>query len=637
MNLDTADPQELLRQQVWLRRLVQHLVRSADVDDVVQETWLAALRRRCHLDRSWFAAVARNLAHLRLRRGERRQRFELAARSHDHAPATVDAVQRLDALRRVATAVCELPEPYRATIVARFLEDRSVAELAAASGVTPAAIRQRQKRGLDLLRQRLAGTYGDLRADRALGSLAAWGLPRRGPSIAAACCAGALGLPLLGALGFLAMPAPSARPSLPAPSGDEAAMAPAAASHVASATLQRIAVAVPTAAAPEGQDPAAGSPTWQLEVTIVDAQGAPVPRAIVRHARQDHWCDADGVARFTIQGDTVDGLLSARHGGACPRYGRAELRSRLPAAGGPVRLRLALESTRTIRGTANWSDGTPATGAIVFLRRSEALDPASLGRAPMQPLEDLATDLECEVLDGERTCETYLFAKADADGRFELKGLRARDYDLRILDHRSGASADRDAVAAGSADVQFVLARPERHHVRGRVRDAAGAPVDGAEVVALLPLLRVGSVDDAMVVARATSGADGCFELADVPVTATAIGCRGPAWLPLDVPLHGDQIVLTAEPRCGLVLQLHGSEARAVRFRVLDAQEHTLPIFGPDGSPWPPLPERTLQHGGGEECFVAPAAAMLQLLDGEGRELRRLPLALRAAATVRVQ
>ena len=55
--------EQLLSDATWLRRLAQSLAGEADADDLVQETWIAALRRRPDASRSlrpWLFKVMRD-------------------------------------------------------------------------------------------------------------------------------------------------------------------------------------------------------------------------------------------------------------------------------------------------------------------------------------------------------------------------------------------------------------------------------------------------------------------------------------------------------------------------------------------------------------------------------------------------
>jgi RNA polymerase sigma-70 factor (ECF subfamily) len=57
----------------------------------------------------------------------------------------------------VEALLAELPDDQRVAVRGRVLEDRDYDEMAAAEGVSPAAVRQRVKRGLAVLRERRGG------------------------------------------------------------------------------------------------------------------------------------------------------------------------------------------------------------------------------------------------------------------------------------------------------------------------------------------------------------------------------------------------------------------------------------------------------------------------------------------------
>jgi RNA polymerase sigma-70 factor (ECF subfamily) len=165
---DRVDADALLAHGEFVRALARKLVFEDDrADDVVQETWLAALEHAPERPRSlraWLARVARNVA-LKASRAESRRR-----RREEHAPlprppeAPPDAVDRLARGRQVVEAVLALDEPYRTTVVLRFYEDLEPSEIARRLGVNGATVRTRLKRGLDMLRARLDREAGDRRA-----------------------------------------------------------------------------------------------------------------------------------------------------------------------------------------------------------------------------------------------------------------------------------------------------------------------------------------------------------------------------------------------------------------------------------------------------------------------------------------
>ena len=102
--------------------------------------------------RAWLLGIARNkLAHR-----HRRAATETAARRKLGMPRLTysdEARERVDELlgaeaHRYTNGTAALPPAEREAVVARVVEERDYEEIAAATGATPAAIRQRVSRGL---------------------------------------------------------------------------------------------------------------------------------------------------------------------------------------------------------------------------------------------------------------------------------------------------------------------------------------------------------------------------------------------------------------------------------------------------------------------------------------------------------
>ncbi len=171
-----TDPLEALQQQAgFVRRLAREFLRDADLaDDVAQETALAAMHAGStpRSVAAWTGGVVRNVA-ARLRRDRRRssRREALVARP-EAQPSTVDQLAREESLRSVTDAVLALPQPYRATVLARFFEDLPPREIAARDRVPVTTVKSRLRRGLALLRTELDGEHG--------GDRQAWALPLAG-------------------------------------------------------------------------------------------------------------------------------------------------------------------------------------------------------------------------------------------------------------------------------------------------------------------------------------------------------------------------------------------------------------------------------------------------------------------------
>jgi RNA polymerase sigma-70 factor (ECF subfamily) len=156
--------ESLLAERAWVRSLARGLVAcESDVDDVEQETWLAALRSPPRAEtprRAWLAAVVRNQARLLLRRAGRRDRFESAGARAEAQPSTVSAVAHADALRALIAALLALEEPYRGTLLLRYFEGMPPQVIAARTGDPVGTVKTRLRRGLSMLRARLDDDEG---------------------------------------------------------------------------------------------------------------------------------------------------------------------------------------------------------------------------------------------------------------------------------------------------------------------------------------------------------------------------------------------------------------------------------------------------------------------------------------------
>lgn len=159
----TAD--ELIEHTDWLTQLARALVGDAQAADVVQETYEVALAQPPKKEgalRPWLGGVARNLARMTTRGRVRREKREdaIAIETHD-VPTPAQLVERAQAHQQVARIVLELPEPLRATLLLRFFEGMSAAEIARAQGVPAATVRGRIKDALDRVRATLDDHHGD--------------------------------------------------------------------------------------------------------------------------------------------------------------------------------------------------------------------------------------------------------------------------------------------------------------------------------------------------------------------------------------------------------------------------------------------------------------------------------------------
>jgi RNA polymerase sigma factor (sigma-70 family) len=173
-----AELSDLLSNAAWLRRLADYLVRGT-VDapgDVVQETWVAALRSppsRERPARPWLAAVLRNVLRRRHRDRERLRRREAEASLQDlSSPSPQDLLEQAEAQQLLGQLVLGLGEPYRTTVLLRYFEDLAPAEIARRTGEPAGTVRWRLNEAMRRLRAELAAKEGPQDAGGALRALA---------------------------------------------------------------------------------------------------------------------------------------------------------------------------------------------------------------------------------------------------------------------------------------------------------------------------------------------------------------------------------------------------------------------------------------------------------------------------------
>jgi RNA polymerase sigma-70 factor (ECF subfamily) len=123
-------------------------------DDVVQETWLVAVRRIAAFDpmqaafATWLRGIAAHVLRNHFRKMKRHGRLAVS-----HNGVSGDAEQR-DRAERVARALSQLPERYEAVLRAKYLDGQSVAEVAAAWNETPKAVESLLTRARQAFREK---------------------------------------------------------------------------------------------------------------------------------------------------------------------------------------------------------------------------------------------------------------------------------------------------------------------------------------------------------------------------------------------------------------------------------------------------------------------------------------------------
>lgn len=162
------------------RRLLRN---EDDALDALQDGFLSACRTLKHFRgdarlSTWLHRIVVNAALMKLRTRRRRPEASIedllpAFREDGHHVSTFErwtdpeqALATSDARARMRAAIDELPESYRTVLVLRDIEELDTAQVAAALGITPNAVKIRLHRARQALVTRLAPIF---RGDGGLG------------------------------------------------------------------------------------------------------------------------------------------------------------------------------------------------------------------------------------------------------------------------------------------------------------------------------------------------------------------------------------------------------------------------------------------------------------------------------------
>ncbi|NVB85383.1 MAG: sigma-70 family RNA polymerase sigma factor [Kofleriaceae bacterium] len=557
-----SDPQALLEHATWLRRLARTLVAdSAVADDLVQDTYLAALRRPPGgAVKPWLRTVVTNFARFRWRsdahRGAREQ--GAAALDDDAAPSSDVLLERHQTQQLLARLVGELEEPFRTTILLRYGEGLTPKEIARRAGIPAGTVRWRLKEAHDRLRVRLDAAHrGDRRAwIAALAPLASTEPPAAPIAVGLA----ALSLAIMSAVvvvWIVVLPGerPAERHALATP--HDRATTPA---------VPRAEVAMPSATWGTQE----GAPARHL-VGRVTSEGQPAAGALVRLTSElvparEVRTGVDGRFDFGVQeprGYTVSAaspgrLAAIRHVDLrdptlddvlelellpCPAslYGRVTDAAGSPIAGAHV-LRegaigaetdgagsyelCALPTAASLAEIRLVVEADGYGGIAVFaapsgrVRRDFMLSPEAVvaGRVVAPdgtPAASVKVWLEPDLVDtdppGERS--TLVAAQTDGEGRFRITGVAGGPHRLFAAGRASSGGPIELAVAPGETRDVEVVAR-SAGILRGRVTQG-GVPVAGIRVEASRPTWLVSSVEMG---GSAISQQDGSFVLDRLPL-----------------------------------------------------------------------------------------------------------------------
>jgi RNA polymerase sigma-70 factor (ECF subfamily) len=152
-------PTLVARYERLVAALVARTTRRADTEDLVQEVFLEAYRKKDEVRdpsrlKGWLVQVALNRARMWARRA-RVEKEALPRVARPEARPASGRLERAEDREKLLSALRELPETQQAVVTLRYLEGRSAAEIAETLGTTPEAVRMRLSRALLQLREKL--------------------------------------------------------------------------------------------------------------------------------------------------------------------------------------------------------------------------------------------------------------------------------------------------------------------------------------------------------------------------------------------------------------------------------------------------------------------------------------------------
>jgi RNA polymerase sigma factor (sigma-70 family) len=581
------DPEALLAEAAWLKRLAVTLAGDADdADDLVQQSWITAWRRNPDTSRPlrpWLAKVLRDQSRMRRRADARRAQREAAVSDSDVASAPDEVLDQVRLHKVLVDLVLELEEPYRSTVLARYVDGQTSATIAKRLNIAESTVRWRIHEALARLRTRL----DEINGERKAWAPAVLAFAGRGVEVAKATKTGifvvALVLLLLGAAGLWLVRDRSSGDHRPSRLADDTG---SAAAHGHEVSKPDPLAALAASKRPPGWFAQEGVTSRRIAGTVlVDA--APAAGALVRLedeasrsglvAPREVRTGSDGHFDFGVQQATrydVGAYIPGRvatvkaidlrdpHVNAdkvtlvlapcvIGLYGRV-----LDASGGPI-AHAQLFAQGVVGGESNGKGAfdicleaagnspderklvvrasgygaleivAPLTGRVRhdFMMTPEATISGRVVNAQGAPVGMASVRVSSDEAAPRAGTEhaATVHAVTDTDGKFNFSGIAAGR--LRIQAFARGAASSMstiDVAVGGSKDVTLTVS--ERGILRGRVL-FNGKPLAGVSVFdrAELPTYLARSLVMTPI-NEAVSQDDGTFVLDDLPVGSVSLG-----------------------------------------------------------------------------------------------------------------
>jgi len=392
---------------------------------------------------------------------------------------------------------------------------------------------------------------------------------------------------------------------------------------------------------------------------VSDPAGWPVEEALVSLGPSTTRSDRQGLFSLAVPAAGTRAPLVAVKRGHLPaletpseavQRGQPEgefVHLRLGSAPLAIEGRVVDEGGAGLAGIQVWlGDPTPFGALDEIPAHVEGILAGAKTRSELEAmLAGLGADADPEAALFHTSTVLWSFEKTDAEGRFRLTGLLAREYQLSAMDPSTLQRVDAGSFRAGAEDVVIRLPRVAERPLSGRVLSASGAPVRGVSVMPRCDVItaRLDEHSWSTVhgqVAAAWTDADGRFTLARLPERDVYLALAGEAILPAEVGRgearglralaegRDGELVVRVELQRHMQVELAESElARVDELVVLDEAGERLRIHAVQGTARFEADAYPLREGRSEVLIVSERARTL-VLTRLGAEVKRVPLAL---------
>ena len=379
---------------------------------------------------------------------------------------------------------------------------------------------------------------------------------------------------------------------------------------------------------------------------VVDPAGSPVVDARVAFGVDTRATDERGEFAFLLDDP---GSMSRRFGVAADELVALAPGHQIATFTPPVRdgkpewpafvvLQLGAQPL-TLSGHVFDTKGAPLPGARVWI-----MDARFFGGDERGPLL-------VENLLAEGAPRGWRFAETDAEGAFELDGLLDSEYHVEAMDPTTLLRAQEGPFRAGASNVKLSMPKDALHpRVAGRVVSRHGEPIAGVRVFPMCDAFRTRAKERILSTNHAAldgvvTGADGTFELSNVPRSLVYLRLQGDDVLPLEYCRHGSgddrfrgeemsrlpaeaitQLEIVVELRCHVqivladptladAVEIHDSKLRPVELNVYDGGRRDTR-------------ERFELFDGRSPALAVSDAGTTVVLYKDGKEIARTPIAL---------